>query len=190
MKRSKTTKALALAGLGLTAAALSGCGGSAVAGMESEEPRRSAEVQPDIPMEAVVEPHKRSGELTVLSSRIKESVGVEAFGQSWIEDGTLHVAVTTEDAAAIVTESGATSHLVRFSEADLMDAARSVMAWSAGQPGAPGALGRISIDAVGERIVVGVAPGSADQIAVAFDASIAGDVDVEFEPTGGPAKTY
>ncbi|MCO1337484.1 hypothetical protein BJH93_01030 [Kocuria polaris] len=147
-------------------------------------------MQPEVRREANVDSHQRSGELVVLSSRIKEAVGVEAFGQSWIEDGALHVAVTTEAAAMMVTESGATSHLVRFSEAELMDAARSVVSWSAAQPGAPAALGGISLDAVGERIVVGVAPGTTEQIAAAFDASVAGGVEVAFEPTGGPAEAY
>lgn len=189
MKRSRTTKAVALAGLGLTAAALSGCGGSAVAGADPNE-QRAADVQPARSGEAGAESHKRSGELTVLSSRIKEAVGADAFGQSWIEDGALHVAVTTEAASATVTAKGATAHLVRYSEPELMDAARSVMAWSATQPGTPAALGRISIDAVGERIVVGVEPGRHQEIAAAFDATVTAGVHVDFEPTGGPAEAY
>ncbi|GHD00033.1 hypothetical protein [Zhihengliuella salsuginis] len=188
MRRSAATGAVALVAVILTAA-VSGCGGSAAAG-ESPLHLPAADVPPAESGEAgMEESHERSGELTVLSSRITEAVGVEDFGQSWIEDGALHVAVTTEAAAATATEAGAIAHVVRFSEADLMEAARSVVAWTAAHRTATGGLGRITLDALGERIVVGVDPGRRDQVATAFDATVAGGVEVVFEATGGPAGT-
>ncbi|PYI66183.1 hypothetical protein CVV68_15440 [Arthrobacter livingstonensis] len=76
---------------------------------------------------------QQSTELLMLNDSLKAKLG-SAYSDSWIEDKQLHVAVTTQDAAKVVSEAGAIPKLVDFDAAQLEAALRAVAAWQATLP--------------------------------------------------------
>lgn len=106
--------------------------------------------------------------LLVLNDKLQTQLGSEYSG-SWIEDNTLHVAVTTEAAKKIVTDAGAVPSLVTFDAAQLETALQSVATWQAKLPqNQAGAIHRIVPDAQTGTLTIYVA---ADQIDVITQAA-------------------
>lgn len=77
----------------------------------------------------------QTDELLALNSRIKDDVR-ESYAASWIEDGSLHIAVTSDAASEKVAAAGAEPHRAPFTEDALKEALDRVLAWTR-SPGGP-----------------------------------------------------
>lgn len=67
-------------------------------------------------------------QLLQLHTQLKTDLG-SAYSDAWIEDNQLHVAVTTPEAEAAVTEAGAVPYLAQFTADQLRDAVDAFKTW-------------------------------------------------------------
>ena len=67
-------------------------------------------------------------DLLQLHAQLKTDLGDE-YSDAWIEDGQLHVAVTTPEAEAVVSGAGAIPAKTEFSDQQLREAADAFKAW-------------------------------------------------------------
>jgi hypothetical protein len=67
-------------------------------------------------------------DLLLLHAQLKTDLGAE-YSDAWIEDGQLHVAVTTTEAEAVVSVAGAIPAKTEFSDQQLREAADAFKAW-------------------------------------------------------------
>ncbi|MDJ0311859.1 hypothetical protein [Arthrobacter sp. H35-D1] len=105
--------------------------------------------------------------LLQLNDSLRAKLG-EAYSDSWIEDDKLHVAVTTEAAAAVVTDAGAIPKIVTIGAAALETALQAVSAWQASLPDAQGAaIHKIIPDGRTGTLTIFVAPEELDAVAKA-----------------------
>ncbi|SEF02630.1 hypothetical protein SAMN04489740_3839 [Arthrobacter alpinus] len=71
--------------------------------------------------------------LLLLKDSLRAQLGA-SYSDSWIEGNKLHVAVTNESAAAIVTKAGAVATLVTVEAAELEEALAAVATWQTKLP--------------------------------------------------------
>lgn len=109
--------------------------------------------------------------LLLLNENLRATLG-EAYSDSWIEDNKLHVAVTTQAAAATVSDAGAIPKIVMFDAAALEAALQGVAAWQAGLPQELGAaIHEIVPDGRTGTLTLFVAPAQLDAVAQAAAAA-------------------
>ncbi len=109
--------------------------------------------------------------LLLLNESLRAKLG-DTYSDSWIEDNKLHVAVTTEAAAAIVTESGAIPKIVSFDAVTLETALQAVSAWRATLPNEQGAaIHEIRSDGRTGTLTIFVAPSQLDAVTQAAAAA-------------------
>ncbi len=105
--------------------------------------------------------------LLLLNDSLRVKLGT-AYSDSWIEDSKLHVAVTTESAAALVTEAGAVPKIVTIDAAALETALQAVSAWQATLPdGLGAAIHKIIPDGRTGTLTIFVAPEQLDAVSQA-----------------------
>lgn len=126
--------------------------------------------------------------LLQLNDSLREKLGAD-YSDSWIEGGQLHVAVTSESAAAVATEAGAVAQLVTQDAAALEAALQAVMAWRASLPAELGnAIHKVTTNGRAGIVEVSVAPNQADAVKAAAQADRpAGDVPLVFKDSSGLA---
>ncbi|MHA7304429.1 hypothetical protein ACX80E_04160 [Arthrobacter sp. TMN-49] len=116
--------------------------------------------------------------LLVLNDSLRTQLG-DAYSDSWIEGNKLHVAVTTEAAAAIVTKAGAIPKLVTVDAGQLEAALAAVAAWQSKLPSEQAtAIHKIIPDGKTGTVTIFVAPEQLDAVAEAAAAD---------KPTGAVA---
>jgi hypothetical protein len=147
---------VALTGLSLAALlALGGCGQEAASptAQSPDAPSSSSPDSPDTagksaagtPTDGVSEPTNGTAatpsapdptsltedqmtDLLLLHAQLKTDLGA-SYSDAWIEDGQLHVAVTTPEAEAVVSGAGAIPAKTEFSDQQLREAADAFKAW-------------------------------------------------------------
>ncbi len=126
--------------------------------------------------------------LLQLNDSLREKLGAD-YADSWIEGAQLHVAVTSESAAAVVTEAGAVAQLVTLDAAALEAALQAVMAWRATLPAELGnAIHKVTTNGRTGSVEVSVAPGQADAVKAAAELDKpTGDVPLTFKDSPGLA---
>lgn len=126
--------------------------------------------------------------LLQLNDSLREKLGAD-YSDSWIEGGQLHVAVTSEAAAAAATEAGAVAQLVTRDAAALESALQAVMAWRASLPSELGnAIHKVTTNGRAGTVEISVAPDQADAVKAAAEADKpAGDVPLVFKDSPGLA---
>lgn len=108
-----------------------------------------------------------SGALLLLNSSLREQLG-EAYSDSWIEGDSLHVAVTDESAAKIVSAAGAIPKIVTINAQQLDTALQAVTAWQATLPADQGsAIHKLIPDGSTSTLTIYVAPEHLDAVAQA-----------------------
>ena len=124
--------------------------------------------------------------LMMLHENLKSQLG-DAYADAWIEANTLHVAVTDEAAAKIVTEAGAVATLVTVNAAALEAAVQAVSAWRATLPAEQGAaIHTIIPDGRTGTLTISVAAGQLDAVTkAAAAAQPAGAVPVVIKASTG-----
>ncbi|GAA1343936.1 hypothetical protein [Arthrobacter roseus] len=96
-------------------------------------------------------------ELLLLNDRLREELG-GAYSQGWIESGKLHVAVTTEEAAQVVSDAGAAPRIVELNSQQLEDSVSSLAAWQGKlKPELATSIHRISFDGRTGTVTIAVA---------------------------------
>lgn len=132
---------------------------------------------------------EETNNLLQLNDSLRTELG-DAYSDSWIEGAQLHVAVTTESAAATVKAAGATAHLVTLDAAQLETALQAVMTWRSSLPADQGAaIHKVIPDGRTGTVTVFVAPDQLDAVAQAAAASKpAGDVPLLFKESAGLAS--
>lgn len=126
--------------------------------------------------------------LLQLNDSLREKLGAD-YADSWIEGAQLHVAVTSESAAAAVTEAGALAQLVTLDAAALETALQAVMAWRASLPAElRNAIHKVTTNGQTGSVDVSVAPAQMDAVKVAATAEKpAGAVPLTFKDSPGLA---
>lgn len=126
-------------------------------------------------------------ELLLLHAQLKTELGA-AYSDAWIEDGQLHVAVTTQEAEAVVYGAGAVPARTEFTEQQLREAADALRAWLATDAAPSVELHWLGTSGRTGSITVRV---PADQVQRLSDAvaeqNPAGAVKVIVEESSGPA---
>ncbi|MGO4385625.1 hypothetical protein [Specibacter sp. RAF43] len=154
-----------------------GMGGCGQAGGQPSEPAPGASTSaPD------------TTTLLQLNETLKGRLG-PAYADGWIQDFTLHVAVTTAAAEKIVAEAGAVPTLISVNAKQLEAGLRSVAAWQAGLPGdLAAAIHKVITNGRAGNITVFVSAEKMDAVkrAAAADAP-AGKVPLVFKESSGPA---
>lgn len=98
----------------------------------------ASEKNPEASASAETTSASDSSALLLLNDTLRTKLG-EAYADSWIEGNKLHVAVTTEAGATIVTGAGAVAKIVTFDGAQLEAALQAVSAWRSKLPAVQGA---------------------------------------------------
>lgn len=131
---------------------------------------------------------EQTNTMLALNDSLRSELGA-AYSDSWIEGNQLHVAVTTESAAATVKAAGAISHLVTLDAAQLETALQAVMAWRSSLPTEQGAaIHKVIPDGRTGTVTVYVAPEQLDTVAKsAATDKPAGDVPLLFKESTGLA---
>lgn len=120
---------------------------------------------PSSPSSSVSASAADTNALLLLNESLRTELG-EAYSDSWIEDNTLHVAVTTEAAATVVTEAGAIPKIVTVDAATLEAALQAVAVWQAGLPDGQGAaIHKLIPDGRTGTLTIYVAPERLDAVA-------------------------
>jgi len=126
-------------------------------------------------------------DLLQLNARLKTDLG-SAYSDAWIENNQLHVAVTSPEAEAAVTDAGAIPYRARFSADQLKDAVDAFKAWLGTDPAPRVQLHWLGTSGRTGSITVRV---PADQVQPLTDALAAqrptGAVKVIVEESSGPA---
>ena len=126
-------------------------------------------------------------ELLLLHAQLKTELGA-AYSDAWIEDGQLHVAVTTPEAEAVVYGAGAIPARTEFTEQQLREAADALRTWLATDAAPSVELHWLGTSGRTGSITVRV---PADQVQRLSDAvaeqNPAGAVKVIVEESSGPA---
>lgn len=127
-----------------------------------------------------------SSALLTLNDSLRNKLG-DAYSDSWIEDNQLHVAVTTDAAAAIVAEAGAVATLVTIDAAQLETAVQAVSKWQANLPDGQGAaIHKIVPDGRRGTLTIYVASDKLDAVAKAAETDKpAGDVPLVIKESTG-----
>ena len=129
-------------------------------------------------------------ELLSLNSRIKDEVR-EHYAASWIEDGALHVAVTSDAAAGKVAATGALPHRAPFTEEALKEALDRVLAWTRSPGGPEVHLHRALLDGREGGVVLHVPPEEAPDLQEAARRDDPGrGVPVQVRASAGLARPY
>lgn len=106
-----------------------------------------------------------SSALLLLNDALRKKLG-DDYSDAWIEGGLLHVAVTTDAGAAIVTAAGAVAKLVTIDAAQLEAALQSIAAWQSKLPSEQAiAIHKIIPDGSTGTITLFVDPAQLDAIA-------------------------
>lgn len=170
------SKKMAAAVLAATMTGVLGMSGCAT----PQDPKSSSSTQSSSPAE--------TSALLLLNDSLRTQLG-DAYADSWIEGAKLHVAVTTEAAAAIVTRAGAIPKLVTIDAAQLEAALQSVAAWQAKLPsGQATAIHKIIPDGRTGAITIFVDPTQLDAVAKAAAADKpAGKVELVIKESTGLA---
>ncbi|WP_449374402.1 hypothetical protein [Arthrobacter psychrolactophilus] len=106
----------------------------------------------------------QSGDLLLLNETLQAKLG-DAYSDAWIEDNKLHVAVTTETAATIVSEAGAVPKLVTINAEQLAAALQAVSTWQAALPAEQGAaIHKVITDGATGSVTIFVAAGMLDAV--------------------------
>ncbi|MDO5752519.1 hypothetical protein [Arthrobacter sp.] len=126
--------------------------------------------------------------LLLLNESLRAKLGT-TYSDSWIEDNKLHVAVTTEAAATVVTEAGAVPKIVALDAAALESALQAVSAWQATLPdGLDAAIHKLIPDGRTGTLTIFVAPDHLDAVAQAAAADKpAGSVPLVIKASTGLA---
>ncbi|WP_207345795.1 hypothetical protein [Arthrobacter sp. E3] len=126
--------------------------------------------------------------LLLLNESLRVKLGT-AYSDSWIEDNKLHVAVTTEAAATLVTEAGAVPKIVTLDAGELEAALQAVSAWRATLPdGLGAAIHKLIPDGRTGTLTIFVAPDHLDAVAQAAAADKpAGSVPLVIKASTGLA---
>ncbi|WGW13912.1 hypothetical protein LWF01_09295 [Saxibacter everestensis] len=123
-----------------------------------------------------------------LLETLKTELG-DSYAQGWIEEGKLHVAVTTDEAVAKVEEAGAAAKKVKFNESQLKQAQQDVQDWADSLDAeARSAVQTYAADGRNGRIVVGVHESEIAAVEKAFQQAkpaVGDGVPVVFEKTSG-----
>ncbi|SEE89621.1 hypothetical protein SAMN04489740_2986 [Arthrobacter alpinus] len=129
--------------------------------------------------------------LLLLNDSLRDQLGNE-YSDSWIEGNKLHVAVTTESAATIVTKAGAIPQVVAFDATALEAALQSVSAWQAKLPkDQAAAIHKIISDGRTGTLTLFVAPEQLDAVAQAAAAdNPAGEVGLVIKESTGLATPF
>lgn len=153
---------------------------------DPETPAASQTASPTNTQPATVE---ETNNLLQLNDSLRTELG-DAYSDSWIEGAQLHVAVTTESAAATVKAAGAIAHLVTLDAAQLETALQDVIAWRNSLPAdQSAAIHKVIPDGRTGTVTVFVAPDQLDAVAQAAAASKpAGDVPLLFKESAGLAS--
>ena len=126
-------------------------------------------------------------DLLQLHAQLKTDLGA-AYSDAWIEDGQLHVAVTTPEAEAVVSGAGAIPAITQFSDQQLRDAADAFKAWLGTDAAPQVQLHWLETSGRAGSIIVRV---PAEQVQPLTDALAeqqpTGDVAVIVEESSGPA---
>lgn len=143
---------------------------------------------PETPASSQAASAADTNRLLQLNDSLREKLGAD-YADSWIEGAQLHVAVTTESAAAVVTKAGAVAKLVTVDAAALEAALQAVMAWRASLPAELGnAIHNVATNGRNGSVEVSVAPGQADAVKAAAESDKpAGDVPLTFKDSPGLA---
>lgn len=129
--------------------------------------------------------------LLLLNDSLRAQLG-DAYSDSWIENNSLHVAVTDESAAGIVSAAGAVPKLVTINAEQLEAALQSVSAWQAQLPAGQGAaIHKLIPDGNTSTLTIFVAPDQLDAVAqAAAKDNPAGDVPLVIKESAGLATPY
>ncbi len=129
---------------------------------------------------------RQSTGLLMLNDTLKAKLG-SAYSDSWIEGNRLHVAVTTQDAAKIVSDAGAIPKLVTFDAAQLEAALQAVVSWQASLPQQQAAaIHKILTDGRTGTVTIYVAAGQLGAVsAAAAKANPAGKVPLVVKESAG-----
>lgn len=129
--------------------------------------------------------------LLVLNDSLRAQLG-DAYSDSWIENNSLHVAVTDESAAKLVSAAGAIPKLVTINAEQLEAALQAVSAWQAKLPVEQGAaIHKLIPDGNTSTLTIYVAPEQLDAVAqAAAQDKPAGDVPLVIKESMGLATPY
>ena len=129
-----------------------------------------------------------SGALLLLNDSLRAQLG-EAYSDSWIAENSLHVAVTDESAAAVVSAAGAIPILVTINAQQLEAALQAVAAWQATLPADLGtAIHKVIPDGKTSTLTLYVAAEHLDAVAqAAARDKPAGDVPLVIKESTGLA---
>ncbi|MHA7268557.1 hypothetical protein [Arthrobacter sp. HLT1-20] len=144
------------------AATMSGALGMSGCGTPADPPRQApAQTASDADTNA----------LLVLNETLRAQLG-DSYADSWIEGNKLHIAVTNQAAAKIVTSAGAVAKLVAVDAAALEAALQAVSAWRATLPVEQGtAIHSIIPDGRTGTLTISVAAGQLDAVTKAVSAA-------------------
>lgn len=129
-----------------------------------------------------------SSALLLLNDSLRKRLG-EDYSDAWIEGGVLHIAVTSDSGAAIVTAAGAVAKLVTIDATQLEAALQSIAAWQSKLPSEQAtAIHKIIPDGSTGTITLFVDPTQLDAIAkVAATDKPGGDVALLIRESNGIA---
>lgn len=132
-----------------------------------------------------------TGALLLLNDSLRAQLG-QAYSDSWIEDNSLHVAVTDESAAKIVSAAGAIPKLVTINAEQLEAVLQAVAAWQATLPAGQGsAIHKLIPDGNTSTLTIFVAPEQLDAVAqAAARDKPAGNVPLVIKESAGLATPY
>ncbi len=184
MKNKKMAAAMLAATL-TGALGMSGCATPEEAGSSSSAATHTASV----PGAANATPiASDSGALLLLNDTLRAQLGA-AYSDSWIEENSLHVAVTDESAAAVVSAAGAIPKLVTINAKQLEAALQAVTAWQATLPAdLGGAIHKFIPDGNTSTLTLYVAAEHLDAVAqAAANDKPAGDVPLVIKESTGLA---
>lgn len=173
MKSMKLTALVASAAI-IGALAMNGCG------QPGDAPRQ--------PSPGSSSSSDETTRLLQLNERLKTQLG-DAYATGWIQDFTLHVAVTTEAAARAVTAAGAIPMLAAFNAKALEGGLRAVAAWQQRLPRElAAAIHKVIVNGRAGNITLFVATDKMDAVksAAAADGP-AGDIPLVFKDSASPA---